>query len=268
MRENRPAESESAFDRAGLRNMIAVDLLLVQFDDFKSRRALANPVPVDSADEGQLTQVAARPMRKEPRAVAAFRSTPLHSDQSVFGGLLEIFIPKLRSPAISRPLSGPSRFRCWAHSNNKKPECAELFFERWGFTTTLKRENRVDAGRLHKSRQQFCRGSTANNAWSINEHDLVLRYALHQSAECLNQRQPESSGIKGAKRLQIRTFPATGGPSSETNGARYAKSRGTRITTDASASRALLRKHCCDLSSQRRFSTSGRANKQHTPAAR
>ena len=39
MRENRPAESESAFDRAGLRNMIAVDLLLVQFDDFKSRRA-------------------------------------------------------------------------------------------------------------------------------------------------------------------------------------------------------------------------------------
>ena len=51
MRENRPAESESAFDRAGLRNMIAVDLLLVQFDDFKSRRALANPVPVDSADE-------------------------------------------------------------------------------------------------------------------------------------------------------------------------------------------------------------------------
>src|SRR5216117_182741 len=35
---------------AGL-NEIAVDLLLVQFDDFKSRRALANPVPVDSADE-------------------------------------------------------------------------------------------------------------------------------------------------------------------------------------------------------------------------
>src|SRR5206468_12963978 len=75
----------------------------------------------------------------------------------------------LRSLAISLPLSGPSRFRCWAHSNNKKPECAELFFERWGFTTTLKRENRVDAGRLHKSRQQLDRKSTRLNS----SHDQI-----------------------------------------------------------------------------------------------
>src|SRR5262249_36319781 len=64
----------------------------------------------------------------------------------VFGGLFKIFIPKLRPPAVSRALSGPSRFWCGAHSKNKESQCTELFFHHNGVRMALKRDYGVYAG--------------------------------------------------------------------------------------------------------------------------
>ena len=71
-----------------------MDLLLVQLDDFKSRRALANPVPVDSTDEAH--DVICRSRRtKDAAAILRQLGTPLLIHQPSYSMLNRWIEPDL-----------------------------------------------------------------------------------------------------------------------------------------------------------------------------